>query len=209
MEHINDFRSSLTSPATAIALCAGLAGGIWGSMVYAHYRKPPPAPQMCASVPVAPGVNHDAHGPYGHPGFHPRFYPAYSSALPPVSEPVTRACPDEPPPGIRRTGTHYQIRRAALDRVLADPSALPESARFVPSLGNGKPNGFKVYAVRPCGIMDFLGLQNGDRIESLNGMDLSTPDHALLAYQKLHRAGHLDLLLERHGVNLHLDYQID
>lgn len=110
--------------------------------------------------------------------------------------------------GVRCTGTNCEIDRSLVDKVLANTTALATSARFVPSIKDGKPNGFKVYAIRPGSVFAKLGMQNADLVKAINGLDMSTPDKALEAYTKLKSASHLTMLVERRGENVTLDYQI-
>lgn len=56
------------------------------------------------------------------------------------------------------------------------------AARIVPSVRDGKPHGFKLYAIRPGSIYVVLGLRNGDTITAVNGDDITTPDKALRIY---------------------------
>jgi DNA-binding transcriptional ArsR family regulator len=126
--------------------------------------------------------------------------------------------PPEPPPhgfseaeldrGLSCEGTRCTLTRALLDRILDDTTALSMSARFVPSIKDGKANGFKVYAIRPGSLLARGGLQNGDTIRTVNGLDLTSPDHALEAYSKLRSAGRLTLELERRGETVTLDWVI-
>jgi len=81
-------------------------------------------------------------------------------------------------------------------------------ARFVPSVRDGKPNGFKVYAIRPSSLFGKIGMQNGDTIKSINGNEMSTPDQALSLYTKLRSASHLTLSIERRGETVTMDYTI-
>ncbi len=110
--------------------------------------------------------------------------------------------------GVRCRGNRCEVDRSVVDKVLANTSDLARSARFVPSLRDHKPDGFKVYAIRPGSIYAKLGLQSGDLIKSINDLDLATPDKALEAYVKLKPASHLTLLLERRGENMTREYQI-
>ena len=98
--------------------------------------------------------------------------------------------------------------RNQIDKVLANTTALATSARFVPSIKDGKPNGFKLYAIRPGSMFAKIGMQNADLIKAINGLDMSTPDKALEAYTKLKSASHLTVMLERRNENITLDYQI-
>ncbi|MGZ3442306.1 MAG: type II secretion system protein GspC, partial [Polyangia bacterium] len=85
---------------------------------------------------------------------------------------------------------------------------LATAARFVPSIKDGKPNGFKLYAIRPQSIFGRIGLQNGDTIKAINGSEMTTPDAALGLYTKLRNASHLSVQVERRGETVALDYTI-
>lgn len=111
--------------------------------------------------------------------------------------------------GIRCAGaSNCEVDKSLVDKLLANTTALATSARFVPSSKDNKPNGFKVYAIRPGSVFAKLGLQNADLVKAINGLDMSTPDKAFEAYTKLKSATHLTLNVERRGENVTYDYQI-
>ena len=111
--------------------------------------------------------------------------------------------------GIRKTGEgKYEIRRSALNKVLGNTTMLARSARIVPSVRNGKPNGFKLYAIRPGSLYSLLGMFNGDTISAINGHAITTPDKALEVYTKLRNASHLAITFNRRGKTLSHDYTI-
>ncbi len=103
----------------------------------------------------------------------------------------------------------FRIERKTLDQVLADPSTMARGARIVPSIKNGKPHGFKLYAIRPSSIYAALGLHNGDTILAANGFVLDTPDKALEAYTQLRSAKTIVVELERRGKPMKLEYRIE
>jgi general secretion pathway protein C len=109
---------------------------------------------------------------------------------------------------IQCNGTNCTIERALVDKALANTAALSAMARFVPSVRDGKPNGFKVYAIRPNSLFGKIGMQNGDTIKSINGNEMSTPDQALSLYTKLRSASHLTLNIDRRGETVNMDYTI-
>ncbi|MEO6953015.1 MAG: type II secretion system protein GspC [Polyangia bacterium] len=109
---------------------------------------------------------------------------------------------------IQCNGTNCTIERALVDRALANTAALASMARFVPSVRDGKPNGFKVYAIRPNSLFGKLGMQNGDTLKQINGNEMATPDQALGLYTKLRSASHLSLQVERRGETVNMDYTI-
>jgi general secretion pathway protein C len=110
--------------------------------------------------------------------------------------------------GVTCNGNVCNVDRALVERLLANTTMLASAARFVPSMKDGKPNGFKLYAIRPNSIFGKLQLQNGDTIRAINGSEMSTPDAALALYSKLRNASHLSVQVERRGETVTLDYAI-
>ena len=97
----------------------------------------------------------------------------------------------------RSTIPHITITRALVDKILSNPMAVAKGARVVPAIANGKPSGFKLYAIRPGSIYARLGLANGDTLESINGFELTSADKALEVYTKLREATSLELVVVR------------
>jgi general secretion pathway protein C len=111
--------------------------------------------------------------------------------------------------GVKKLGEHsYEVQRSTLDALLGNMPALAISARIVPENKNGKPAGFRLFSIRPDGPFAKLGLQNGDLVSAINGLDMTSPDEALLAYTKLKTANHLSIAIERGGHKLTKDYNI-
>jgi general secretion pathway protein C len=115
---------------------------------------------------------------------------------------------DIPDKSVTCTGNSCVVERALIDKLLSNTAMLATSARFVPSIKDGKPNGFKLYAIRPQSIFGRIGLQNGDTIKAINGSDMTTPDAALALYTKLRNASHLSVTVDRRGETVPLDYSI-
>jgi general secretion pathway protein C len=109
---------------------------------------------------------------------------------------------------VNCSGNSCTVQRSLVDSLLQNTTMLATAARFVPSIKDGKPNGFKLYAIRPNSIFGLIGLQNGDTVKSINGLDMSSPDKALEVYTKLRNASHLSVQVERRGENVTLDYSI-
>ena len=102
----------------------------------------------------------------------------------------------------------YEIDKKLVDQVLANPMAVAKGARVVPAVKNGKPDGFKLYAIRPSSVYAKLGLTNGDTIQSINGFELTTADKALEVYTKLREATSLEMEVTRRGKPVTLKYTI-
>jgi general secretion pathway protein C len=102
----------------------------------------------------------------------------------------------------------YEVQRSTLNSVLGNLALLSRSARIVPEVRAGRPAGSRLFAVRPDGPFAKIGLQNGDVIASINGLEMTSPEKALELYAKLKSANHLDLGLERNGQKISSDYTI-
>ncbi len=134
--------------------------------------------------------------------------------------PTVAAAPPPPPPssdplsaeldqGIKKISENqYEIQRRTLESVLGNMSLLSRSARIVPEIRDGKAAGFRLYSVRPDGPFAKIGMQNGDVIASINGLEITSPEKALEVYAKLKSASHLSLGLERNGQRVTKDYNI-
>jgi general secretion pathway protein C len=100
------------------------------------------------------------------------------------------------------------IRRALVDRMLADTETLAAAARIEPSSTDGKSDGFTFSAVRPRSWLDRLGVRDGDTLTAVNGYELTSPAAALIAYTQLRNATHFAVRIVRHGEPLTLTYEI-
>jgi general secretion pathway protein C len=111
--------------------------------------------------------------------------------------------------GIKKIDeTTYEIEKKLVDQVLLNPMAVAKGARVVPAMKNGKPEGFKLYAIRPTSAFAKLGLTNGDTLTSINGFALDSADRALEVYTKLREATSLELEVTRRGKPVTLKYTI-
>jgi general secretion pathway protein C len=93
---------------------------------------------------------------------------------------------------------------AMVKQVLANPMAFAKAARVVPAVENGKPRGFKLYAIAPDSVYAKLGFINGDTIDSINGYELTSAENALEAYTKIREAPALQIKITRRGIPIEL-----
>ena len=134
---------------------------------------------------------------------------ATPTPTPTPGAPASDALSQELDRGIKKTGEHnYEIQRQTLESVLGNMNLLSRSARIVPEIRDGKAAGFRLYSVRPDGPFAKIGMQNGDVISSINGLEITSPEKALEVYAKLKSASHLSLGLERNGQKVTKDYSI-
>jgi general secretion pathway protein C len=104
--------------------------------------------------------------------------------------------------------TEFNVDRSVIDNVLENQATLMRSARIVPEQKDGKTVGIRLFGIRPDTLLGTLGMQNGDRLEKINGFDMASPEKALEAYARLRTATSLTVQVTRRGKPLTIEYQI-
>jgi general secretion pathway protein C len=138
---------------------------------------------------------------------------AAASAPPPAAMPAGGATPvsDDIKKGIQRVGPNeFNVDRSVVDKILENQAELMRQARIVPETdpATGKVAGIRLFGVRNDTLLGVLGMENGDRLEKINGFDMTSPEKALEAYARLRTADHLTIQLQRKGQDQNIDYNI-
>ncbi len=134
--------------------------------------------------------------------------PAPAASAPPAKEGPGAVDPDIAK-GIQRvSATEFNIDRGVVDKILENQADLMRQARIVPEQENGKMVGIRLFGVRPDTLLGVLGMENGDRLQTINGFDMTSPEKALEAYARLRTADQLVVQVNRRGQNTNLDYNI-
>ena len=102
--------------------------------------------------------------------------------------------------------TEFSIDHSVVDEIMENQGTLMRSARIVPEQQNGETVGIRLFGIRPDTLLGTLGLQNGDRLEEINGFKMGSPEQALEAYARLRTAGSLKIQINRRGKTMNLDY---
>ncbi|MBM4360311.1 MAG: general secretion pathway protein GspC, partial [Deltaproteobacteria bacterium] len=138
-------------------------------------------------------------------------------------KPAGSASPKEPPPATPGNGglspelaakihkvsdTEFNVDRSVIDEILENQAELMKTARIVPDKQGDKVMGIRLFGIRSGTLLSTLGLKNGDRLESINGFDMSDPQKALEAYGRLRTADALKVKLNRGGSPLNIDFKI-
>ena len=111
--------------------------------------------------------------------------------------------------GVKQISEHkYEVQKSTLDALTNNFASLARAARIVPEVKDGKSVGFRLFSIRPDGPFAKIGLQNNDVVSAINGLEMTSPDQALLAYTKLKTATHLSVAVERNGQKITKDYNI-
>jgi hypothetical protein len=102
-----------------------------------------------------------------------------------------------PPRGVFRVGvSEFSLDRSFVDWLLEQHELLRHT-RFVPA-GSANSGGLQMLSVHDT-VLATLGLEDGDRLERLNGLTLSSPEEALETYARLRTAGHVSAVGVRQG----------
>ena len=130
----------------------------------------------------------------------------------PASPEVQGAPPQGLPPVIAKgivkvNDTEFNIDRGALNAILENQQLL-QSTRIQPENVGGRVAGVRLFGVKAGSLVATLGLQNGDRLDSINGFEIGSPEGALQAYARLRDAEHLEMKIERGGRETGMTYNV-
>ncbi|MEI9940647.1 MAG: type II secretion system protein GspC [Pseudomonadota bacterium] len=105
--------------------------------------------------------------------------------------------------------TEFNIDRSVVDKILENQGVLMKSARIVPETKDGKVLGIRLFGIKPDTVLSALGLQSGDRLESINGFNMGSPEKALEAYARLRTASQLDITVNRGSAEVSIVHHIN
>lgn len=136
--------------------------------------------------------------------------PAAPVAAPP---PAAAGGPNPVPADIaskiqKISDTEFNIDRSVVDKILENQAELMKSARIVPETKDGKVLGIRLFGIRPDTLLGTLGIQNGDRLDAINGFNMGSPEKALEAYARLRTASSLDVNVNRRGAPVAIAFHI-
>jgi general secretion pathway protein C len=110
--------------------------------------------------------------------------------------------------GIKTGESTYTIDQQRVQQAIERPNQIMTDARFIPSMADGKQQGFSLSEVRPGGIYHSLGLRNGDILLRVNEHNISNPEAALQAFTALRGIDRAQLDIIRNGSKMTMTYQI-
>jgi general secretion pathway protein C len=134
---------------------------------------------------------------------------AAPSADPGAKKPGKSKVPEEIASKIHKVSDNeFNVERAVIDNILENQADLMRSARIVPEKEGDKVVGIRLFGIRADSLLGTLGIENGDRLSSINGFEMSDPQKALEAYSKLRTADHLTVSVNRRGKPMNIDFNI-
>ena len=111
--------------------------------------------------------------------------------------------------GIERVSANeFNVRRSTVDRILESQAELMRTTRIMPVDQGGRVIGVQLFGVRGNSLLGRLGMQNGDVLNRINGLDIGSPDRALEAYSRLRTSDNLQVSVTRNGQPVNIDFHI-
>lgn len=102
----------------------------------------------------------------------------------------------------------YIVDQERLQQAIANPGQMMTDARLRPNVVSGKEEGYALSEIKPGGIYQSLGLQDGDVLLRINEYDISNPERALQAFTALKGLDRVQVDLIRSGSRMTMTYQI-
>jgi general secretion pathway protein C len=117
--------------------------------------------------------------------------------------------PSEIADKIRKTGENsFDVDRSAISTIMEKQGDLMRGVRILPQKDGDKTVGLRVSGIKPTSLLGTLGIQNGDQLKGINGMDISDPQKALEAYARLQMADKISVSVVRGGKPMTIDVNI-
>jgi general secretion pathway protein C len=102
----------------------------------------------------------------------------------------------------------YVIDQRALNAALDNIGQAMTDARLLPSMKDGKVEGFRATEVKPAGIFGMIGITNGDVLLKINDFPIDSPDKAIQSFVTLKGQSRIKLDLIRDGRPMTFTYDI-
>lgn len=102
----------------------------------------------------------------------------------------------------------YVVDQRALNSALDNIGQAMTDARLLPSMKEGKVEGFRISEVKPAGIFGMVGIKNGDILLRINDFSVDSPDKAIQSLASLKGQNRIKLDLVRDGQPATFNYEI-
>ncbi len=129
-----------------------------------------------------------------------------SQAAPTV---LTPSAPSAPGNNIRAAGKNrWVMDRREIENAVDNLPALLTKARIVPNFSEGKPDGFRIFAITEDSLYSKIGLQNGDVLHRVNGIEVKDPQNFLKVFEQLKDENAITVDLVRNNQKETFSYEI-
>jgi general secretion pathway protein C len=116
---------------------------------------------------------------------------------------------DDFDPNITDLGDNrYQVPKATIDYSMNHLSEMFTQIRAIPSIQNGRTNGFALSEIEPGSVFDEMGLEEGDILRTVDGQQVTDPAQAMQMMNVLRNRNQLSVQVYRDGKPITLTYSI-
>ena len=105
-------------------------------------------------------------------------------------------------------GGNFVVDQRLLNAALDNIGQAMTDARLLPSMKEGKVEGFRASEVKPTGIFGTVGIRNGDVLKSINDFPIDSPEKAMQSFVSLKGQNRIKLDLIRDGQPVTFTYDI-
>lgn len=106
------------------------------------------------------------------------------------------------------TEGEWVISQDAVVKSLENMSSVLTDARLTPRVSKGAIDGFLVTEIKPRGVFDAIGLENGDVLTRINGYEIDSPEKAVQVLSALKGETSIELDIIREGQKRSFHYDI-
>lgn len=115
--------------------------------------------------------------------------------------------PQMPSPDLKQIGENtYEVKKEFVVSNLSNMANLLVSARAIPYIKDGQIYGFRLLNISPSSFYKIIGLQDGDVLKSINGIQISSPEAILKILSDIQNETFFEIVIERGGKEQKLRY---
>lgn len=108
---------------------------------------------------------------------------------------------------VRIDSATWRVSRETMEQ-FSNIGTLSTQARVSPYMVQGRAQGFRLTRLKSDSVLQRIGLRNGDVLQKVNGLSITSPEDALQAYQQLQQGGTVRLEILRSNRPTTLTYEI-
>lgn len=112
--------------------------------------------------------------------------------------------------GAQQAGAplHRVVDRREVEQAMSDLPKLMTQARAVPNMVNGSLNGFRIDYIAPASFYEKIGIQSGDVLQRVNGVDIRDPSTMFNLLQQLKNERTVKLDMVRNNQRSTMTYEL-
>ena len=100
------------------------------------------------------------------------------------------------------------LARREVEGAFKNLNEIMTQARVIPYTVDGRLVGYRIFSIRPGSIYSRIGLKNGDIVQRVNGVTLTTPEKAYLLFQQLRNEARITIDILRAGRKVTIPIEI-